>query len=153
MLEAVIIYDNTTDDTIPLDTLNTTDGSYPTWPAPLPNSRNATLMPDNDVATDKSIYTAVYFVPHNYAQQLLTAIQQYKYQSNVGTMRSFMQITPFFGEATFSTSDFDTNTADDNGDSDMWSAFTGNKSYLVYLIAAGAALILGESFAMAGSRR
>ncbi|ORZ02138.1 hypothetical protein BCR43DRAFT_304 [Syncephalastrum racemosum] len=142
MLDAVIIYDNITDDTIPLDTLNTTDANYPTWPTPLPNHRNATLMSDNDVATDKSIYTAVYFIPHNYAQQLLNAIQQYKSQSS-DSMLYFMQITPFFSEATFSTGDVDANTADDNGDSDMWSAFTGNKSYLVYLIAAGAAFVLG----------
>ncbi|KAI8145992.1 hypothetical protein BJV82DRAFT_602989 [Fennellomyces sp. T-0311] len=138
---AALLYDNMTYDASGFVQLNTENGSYPTWSSPLPASRDIRNMTDNDIISSVSnVFIAVYFSPNHYGRVLLDMIRQYTTTPTTDLKQHYVQLTMFFSETTFSVDD----GRDNDGDrSDIWSVFTGERGYLAYLIAAGAALILG----------
>ncbi|KAI9479556.1 hypothetical protein BDB00DRAFT_176374 [Zychaea mexicana] len=148
---AALLYDNMTYSSTEFVQLDTENGSYPTWTnESLPSERNIHQMADNDISPSAdTVFMAVFFAPNNYGRVLQDMIQNYTSTPTSSMQQYYVQLTMFFAETTFSTGgqadgDGSGSNGGDDGRSDMWTVFTGERGYLAYLIAAGAALILGK---------
>ncbi|KAG2221455.1 hypothetical protein INT45_004996, partial [Circinella minor] len=136
--------------------LNTNNGSYPTWSTHSlePPSRNIHSMTDNDISNSNgsqnsdSVFMAIYFGSNHYGRVLKDMVHKYTSTPSNSMHQYYIQLTFFFAETTFTTTENQPNGSGgengngNNDNSDMWTVFTGERGYLAYLIAAGAALIL-----------
>ncbi|KAL0078595.1 hypothetical protein J3Q64DRAFT_1277201 [Phycomyces blakesleeanus] len=148
-ITAVLIYDNVSynDTVIQSDPTTTTD--YPVWdPATLPPERNVSQMSENDLDL-KTTFLAVYFVPFSYGARLLQSLESIF--SDQAIKQQYIQVTTFLGETSFvtegvATTNTTSNPHDDSNRDDIWSLFSGTRSYIIYIVVAIAVLILGVFF-------
>ncbi|KAI8063878.1 hypothetical protein BC940DRAFT_99569 [Gongronella butleri] len=124
------------------------DASPPQWVNKTldPPARNISNMPDNDLHGFSS-YLAVYFAPHDFGMAMLDKVASYSFGVQVpSNQQKYVQVAAYFQEQTMA--DNPSPSASNNANSqsnndDFFNNSIDNRGYIAYLVAAGAAIILG----------
>ncbi|KAI9318724.1 hypothetical protein BX666DRAFT_1535771 [Dichotomocladium elegans] len=151
-LRAFLFYDNRTfAGAQQLTMRNTTDNNYPIWTKPMPASRNASHMVDNDVRpmTTTTLTVPVYFGPSAFGISVKEAIVDAAAFQSASAIRRFVQLQPYFEETTFLIDQTNHSSKAEHydgsslGDSNF-STFGNQREYLAYVIAAVVIIVFGK---------
>ncbi|ORX48036.1 hypothetical protein DM01DRAFT_1135021 [Hesseltinella vesiculosa] len=146
-LTGVLLYDNVTYPQSQLIQHNPSTTNTPTWPSSFdPPQRNISLMLDNDLRNYSS-YLAVYFAPNEFGTAMLGKLNAYSFGPTVSiAQQQYVQMATYFQEQAMTDNPSPTsssNGSSSDGGGSLFDTFVGNRGYIAYLVAAGAAIVFG----------
>ncbi|ORZ11450.1 hypothetical protein BCR42DRAFT_356919 [Absidia repens] len=112
------------------------------WNTSMAPQRNVSSMLDNDLSNNAgTLFMAVYYIPYAFAQEMLGKMNN--------TNSHYVMLAPYFFDGMMDDNPSNSNTNGNNSDStddngvgtdNIFGA--GNRGYIAYLVAAGAAIIM-----------
>ncbi|CAO3588392.1 unnamed protein product [Absidia cylindrospora] len=138
-MTGVLIYDNNNNDNASMIRLLPSQLGPTQWNTSI-GQRNISTMVDNDLNTN-TLFMAVYYIPHAFAQDMLGKMNN--------TNSHYVMLAPYFIDGVMDDNPSNSNSngnnsdsSDDNGAGTDSLFGTGNRGYIAYLVAAGAAIIM-----------